>query len=197
MCLEHDKFSALLRSPQWSKHAFATLNIDEAHCISQWGDSFRSKFKELGKLRSYLPLRVPVVATTATAPEVVLRDIFETLGLEKETTYFRNLGNDRPNITYHVHRMKGAEDDLQSLDFLVDGISEGGRAEPTMVFCEKRELTQTIASYLRTKAPRSMGARIAYYHAGQSQRARQKIMKRFREGEIDILVTTEAAGMVC
>lgn len=196
MCLEHPQFSALLRSPKWTKDVFATLNIDEAHCISQWGDNFRAKFKELGRLRSYFPLHVPVLATTATAPPRVLEEIHETLGFRPETTFHLNLGNNRPNITYHVRRLKGAESDYDALNWVVDDVPEGGRAEPTMIFCEKRETTQRLANHLRDRAKEPLKTRIAYYHAGRSKRARRKIMKKFREGEIDILCTTEAAGMV-
>ena len=54
MCLSHPTFSQLVRSPDFAKRLF----VDEAHCISQWGDRFRKEYGDLGRLRSYVPTHV-------------------------------------------------------------------------------------------------------------------------------------------
>ena len=67
MCLYHPSFSKLMRSADFTKN-ICMIAIDEAHCVSQWGDGFRKAFGELGRLRSYVPTSVPFLATSATLP---------------------------------------------------------------------------------------------------------------------------------
>ena len=111
MCLDHLQFSALLRSADFMKNA-ATICVDEAHCVSQWGDDFRKRFADLGKLRSYAPSSVPLLATSATLHPKALEEVKSRLHLHDDSTFFLNLGNDQSNITMAVCQMKGAARDL-------------------------------------------------------------------------------------
>ena len=93
MCLEHPKFSKLMRTPKFTQDILAFV-VDEAHCISQWGDLFRKKYADLWKLRSFVPDYVPILATSATMPPHILNDIWLKLCLSETCTFTVNLGND-------------------------------------------------------------------------------------------------------
>ena len=96
--------------------------FDEAHCISKWGDKFRKVYSDVGKLRSLFPPAVPFLAVSATLPPHVLAQVQDILGCSKDDTMFVNLGNNRPNITTIVSRMRGAATDLNALNFVVDKV---------------------------------------------------------------------------
>ena len=93
MCIQHSAFRDLIQSATYAKHIGGII-IDEAHCISQWGDKFRPEYSNLISLRSLVPLGVPIYATTATAPPLVLEDIRWNLGIEGDKSFHLNLGND-------------------------------------------------------------------------------------------------------
>jgi superfamily II DNA helicase RecQ len=195
MCLDDPEFSRLLRTPEWADD-ISHIVIDEAHCISQWGDKFRQRFAELGKLRAYLPSHVPFFATSATLPPAVLRDVYKVLEFTDGSTYLRNLGNNRPNIVPHVRYMNGGLKDRKSLDFLVADLAENDIIERTMIFFNTRVLAQQSCTYLKQSVPPSLQSQIDFYHALRSQNGKDKTMAAFRRGEINVLCTTEAAGMV-
>ncbi|KAF8237483.1 P-loop containing nucleoside triphosphate hydrolase protein, partial [Tricholoma matsutake] len=70
---KHPKFSKLMCMPEFMQNVFAFIII-EAHCISQWGDMFRKKYAELGKLWSFVPDHIPILAASATMPHHILDD---------------------------------------------------------------------------------------------------------------------------
>jgi superfamily II DNA helicase RecQ len=198
MCLKHEKFRQLLNTPAFAKK-IAAFVIDEAHCISQWGDDFRTEYAELGTLRAFVPSQVPFMFASATLPPVVLAEVRKSLHVSPETSYHVNLGTDRPNIAWFVHLMKAAKTDLEALEFLIDAHdSEDAIIEllQTMVFFDDINLAMEALEYLRDRLPRRNRGQIAIYHSRRSKRSKRIIMERFRKGEIKILLTTEAAGMV-
>jgi superfamily II DNA helicase RecQ len=195
MCLEHPKFSLLFRSPQFTKN-FMVYGFDEAHCISQWGESFRKIYNDVGKLRSFFPPSVPFLAVSATLPPHVLSQVQHTLGCSDEDTMFINLGNNRANITTVVSRMRGAATDLHALDFVVDEALAGELLIRTIIFVNTRELAYKVAMHLKGLLPPERSSHVDFMHAGRSLRAKQRVMQEFREGRTYILAATEAAGMV-
>src|SRR5438105_5732212 len=86
----------LERALNWNIEQFA---IDEAHCISEWGQDFRQEYRALKKLRTHLP-EVPMMALTATATERVRTDIIKELKLREPRCYIASFN--RPNLTYRV-----------------------------------------------------------------------------------------------
>lgn len=198
MCLEHPQFSKLLRSADFTKNVSAIV-IDEAHCISQWAESFRKKYAELGKLRSYVPDSVPFLVTSATLPPLMLDDVLQKLCFSRKRTFFVNLGNERLNITPVVCRLRGSARDLDALNFAVDEAScmLEQRLQRTVIFFNTRDLTYKAYKHLQTLISPDKQGRISFLHSGRTNRARAKILHDFRTGEIDILCATEAAGMVC
>ena len=196
MCLRHPKFSQLLRSPDFAKHLLSII-VDEAHCISEWGETFRKDYADLGRLRSYVPTHIPFLVTSATMPPVVLLDIQNKLEFEILNTFIINLGNDRPNITPIVARMAGAASNLTALDFVLDELRSHNPLKRTIIFFNSRELAYKGCRYLRTLISPGMTGKIDFIHALRSNRAKGKVMRNFRSGGVDILCATEAAGMVC
>ncbi|KAI0634743.1 P-loop containing nucleoside triphosphate hydrolase protein [Trametes polyzona] len=194
MCLKHPQFSALMRSPEFMRDVLYMV-VDEAHCISQWGDSFRKLYSQLVQLRSLLGVRKPFLLASATFPPFMLLDVFLKLEFRESTTYFVNIGNNRPNITPIVHHMKAARSSLPILDFLVQNAIPGSALPRTIVFFNTRDLAFKACRYLQDCVCESLQNQINFLHAGRGQRARRRAMRQFREGTVSILCATEAAGM--
>ncbi|KAF9528727.1 hypothetical protein CPB83DRAFT_766381, partial [Crepidotus variabilis] len=96
MCLQHKGFRRFLST---KLRDVCAIIVDEAHCISQWGGDFREAYAKLKDLRTFVPPEIPVLATSATLCPSSLKDVKSCLGLDLNTGFHLNLGNDRPNIT--------------------------------------------------------------------------------------------------
>ncbi|MCI0808301.1 MAG: DNA helicase RecQ [Chloroflexi bacterium] len=156
------------------------IAIDEAHCISEWGHDFRPDYRNLKMLRSDLP-GVPVIALTATATDVVRRDIVDQLRLEGGGSYISSFN--RPNLVYTVRPKQHAFDEL--LDLL-------GRYEnqSAIVYCFSRKDTENLAEDLS-----SQGFAAMPYHAGLESTVRRATQDRFIRDETSVIVATIAFGM--
>jgi superfamily II DNA helicase RecQ len=194
MCLCHPSFSKLMRSSDFMKNV-CMIVIDEAHCISQWGDGFRKTFGELGRLRSYVPVSIPFLATSATLPPTVLADIQSRLHFSARDTFLVNLGNHRANITSILVPMRTAND-FDALKFLANEAITGQPFKRTIVFFNTRELAYKGSQYLKTLLPDARQREIDFLHAGRTGRARRRVLTNFRKQIVNILCATEAAGMV-
>jgi superfamily II DNA helicase RecQ len=164
--------------------------IDEAHCITQWGDKFRPEYAELGTLRAFVPIHIPFLVASATLPPPVLAQVRQTLHIRADNSYHVNLGVDRPNIAWICRKMDGAKSDLKALDFVIDEDVQ------TMVFFDDINLSLDALKHLRSLLPDWRKNEIAAYNSRRTTRAKLRIMDEFRRGKIKILLTTEAAGMV-
>jgi len=185
-----------MRSADFTQNIISVV-IDEAHCVSSWGESFRKLFGELGKLRSFIPMSVPFLATSATLPPAILLDVQLKLLFSMQDTFMINLGNDRSNITPIVCRMHGAAKDLGALDFLLDEALAGNEIPLSVVFFNTRVLTQKGCIHIKEHLPENLRHQVGFIHAGRSARAKRKVMQDFRAGIIRILCASEAAAMVC
>lgn len=173
------------------------LVIDEAHCISQWKDNFRRAYGEIVRLRSGAAFQTPLLVTSATLPPHMLHDLYGRLEMDPATTFVVNRGNDRPNLVPLVCRMKGTTSSLPILSFLLhEGNGEAFELQRSMVFFNSRDLAFQAAMSLRHEVPEESQQQINFLHAGRSRHARERVLKDFREGKIQILCATEAAGMV-
>jgi ATP-dependent DNA helicase RecQ len=166
----------------------ALLAIDEAHCVSQWGHDFRPDFMLLAELRDVVD--APMIALTATATPIVMKEIEARLGLQKVVIV--RTGFDRPNLSFAVRAIRTEsariEVVLEELDRAkVRGRGGRGRA---IVYCSTRKVTERVA-----KALRSAGLRAGHYHAGRTKLARERAQSAFEMGRTRVLVATNAFGM--
>ena len=191
MCFENNEFSKLLRDPNWSKYMMFVV-IDEAHCITQWGQKFRKMYSSLNKLRSYVPAGTPLLVTSATLPPPALTEIRDTLEVRDGKSFDLNLGNDRSNITPVIWPMKAARD-LNSLNFVVAGREVLPR---TIIYVNEKELARKACEHLRKLVAPEKRSQIDFIHSGRSPAPQKTVLKRFQEGEISVLCATEVVGMV-
>ena len=158
------------------------LAIDEAHCISEWGHDFRPHFRSIGKNRTRLG-SPRTIALTATATPATRRDIAAVLGLSghvEVTTSF-----DRPNLRFEAVRCASEGDKLHRLKLRLRGLD--GTA---VVYAPTRSRVDGVATVLRR-----WGFNAAPYHAALPAGARRALLRRFLEGDIRVMVATNAFGM--
>ena len=166
----------------------ALLAIDEAHCVSQWGHDFRPDFMLLSELRDVVD--VPMIALTATATPMVLKEIETRLGL-RDVLIVRT-GFDRPNLSFGVRAIRTESARLEVLLEEIDRAKirgRGGRGR-AIVYCSTRKVTERVASSLRKS-----GVRVGHYHAGRTKLARERAQVAFEMGRTRVLVATNAFGM--
>ncbi len=165
----------------------ASIAIDEAHCISQWGHDFRPEYRRLAELREILP-GVPMQAFTATATPRVREDIAHQLHMQDPAILVGTF--DRPNLTYRiVPRMGSGVDQIEEVVRRHAG-TEGGSGEAAIVYCMSRKQTEEVAATLSAR-----GLKAQAYHAGMDARARTRVQDAFAAERLNIVVATVAFGM--
>ena len=156
------------------------IAVDEAHCISQWGASFRPEYEALKDLQHAFP-GVPIGAFTATADEAARRDIVAKLFGGQAEVYVS--GFDRPNISLTVEPK--ATTGKQLLAFMQDHAGESG-----IVYALSRKSTEEWAAHLNAH-----GFRAVAYHAGLTPEARSRAQDLFMTETGIIVCATIAFGM--
>jgi superfamily II DNA helicase RecQ len=172
--------------------------IDEAHCISLWGGSFRPDYAELGLLRGRFPRHIPFVIASATLPEHILDNIRTKLQLSANAKVVR-MTNARPNVALSVRSMKHPQDAFADLRFLIPvGATRAEQIDITLVYCDQRIHCEDAVDRLRFWAQEEGidPSCIAFYHAKLGEKRKRELEERLRRGEIRILVCTDAVGMV-
>jgi ATP-dependent DNA helicase RecQ len=159
------------------------LAIDEAHCISEWGHDFRPDYIRLGAVRKQLG-NPPTIALTATATDVVRRDIIDQLELDEPQVFVR--GFDRPNLTYAVTETPGKAQKAQRLSEIINDTPGS-----TIIYCASRKSCDEVAELLRHEVRRPA----TVYHAGLLPDERRRSQDRFMQGKVDVVVATNAFGM--
>lgn len=163
------------------------LIFDEAHCISQYGNDFRPKYKQVAVLREFF--NVPCIALTATADSKTVEDIKKTLkfGNEKSKHNFvefkQNL--DRPSIHYNIIKKVGngyrqAYNIINKYDKNVTGI----------IYCSTRKLVEDVARFLYTQ-----GIKAKPYHSGLKTAEKELVLQNWLDNEVQVVVATIAFGM--
>lgn len=175
--------------------------INEAHCITVWGGSFRPEYETLGALQGRISrLNVPLLVASATLPEHILDDIRSKLKLSKDTKYV-GVTNDHPNVALSVRTMKYSEESKADLRFLIpEGATTLEAIIATAIFCNQRGVAEDICDALRFWA-RQQGIEgaeqgIVFYHTKIGSKRKREIEEGIRNGTVRLLVCTDAVGMV-
>ena len=162
----------------------ARIAVDEAHCISMWGHSFRPEYALIPRaIKEVTGGRLPVLAVTATATTEVLEDIAELLGVSEAPLV---ASVDRPEIRYYVERCRNRRD----RELRVAQVLEGFRRRSAIVYVPRVRDTTRLSALLRT-----FGHRVRPYNGAMEYPERQHTEDAFRHGEIDVVVATKAFGL--
>lgn len=172
--------------------------VDEAHCVSQWGQDFRSSYLGIGEFIAGLPTRLTVAAFTATATERVRRDIVSILGLH--TPSITVTGFDRPNLYFDVISMPRKDKASWVASYIASHPDESG-----IVYCATRKETEALAESLNSAVAElraaggadvsDIGTIAVAYHGGMSADAREKAQRDFVTDRVPVVVATNAFGM--
>ncbi len=163
----------------------STLNIgliaiDEAHCVSVWGNDFRPDYTQLAKLRRVFP-KSAFIALTATADAATQDDICKQLELREPKRFLNSF--ERKNITTHAHPAQKRLDKIAHI--LREHTEDSG-----IIYCLSRKDTEKVASKLNM-----MGLNAKHYHAGMDGEDRYRVQRAFQNDEIKIICATVAFGM--
>lgn len=157
------------------------VTVDEAHCISQWGQDFRPSYMDIAEFINILDKRPIISAFTATATQNVREDIICSLGLNDP--YFLVTGFDRENLFFQVDKPQNKE------RFILDFIGRH-RGESGIIYCATRKNVDSLYTLLR-KQHISVGK----YHAGMSNEERKQMQNDFVFDYTSIVIATNAFGM--
>ena len=155
------------------------IAVDEAHCISQWGNDFRPSYKNITILREMHPL-VPVIALTATATPEVLYDTISELKLEIPKVFKNSFF--RPNLAYKTLK---AEDKLYRVQQILEK-----NPSSAIIYVRSRSMAVEISDQLN-----SLGISATFYHGGISSEIKQTRLAQWKNGSVSTMVATNAFGM--
>jgi ATP-dependent DNA helicase RecQ len=155
------------------------IAIDEAHCISQWGNDFRPAYLECSILKELAP-QTPMIALTATATPHVVEDIVENLELN-EVRIFKDSFS-RSNIAFKVKR---SEDKLYQLKKYMEKIPGSG-----IVYVRSRKMSISLANFLIKNEVSA-----SFYHGGIPKSDKEEKLNRWLNGKDRVMVATNAFGM--
>jgi len=157
------------------------ITVDEAHCISQWGQDFRPSYMDIAEFINILDKRPIISAFTATATQNVREDIICSLGLNNP--YFLVTGFDRENLFFQVDKPHNKE------RFILDFI-ERHRGESGIIYCATRKNVDSLYTLLRKQH-----ISVVKYHAGMSNEERKQMQNDFVFDYTSIVIATNAFGM--
>ncbi len=155
--------------------------VDEAHCISQWGQDFRPSYLKIASFVSTLPRRPVLAAFTATATAQVQEDVVRQLDLRTPVRVVT--GFDRPNLFFDVRRPRKKLPELLAL-------LEERRGRSGIVYCATRSNVEKVWAELESR-----GFSAARYHAGLDEEERRISQEDFQYDRRQIMVATNAFGM--
>jgi ATP-dependent DNA helicase RecQ len=172
--------------------------IDEAHCISEWGHDFRPEYMQIDRVLARLP-KARVLACTATATPVVRDEILSRLRLPADTPQLIH-GFERPNLVLSAREVQSASEGRKHADALLRKVlvapsrKRGAHAAEVpgtaIIYGPTRKSCETEAERLK-----SDGWLADAYHAGLPPRERERVQAAFTDGQLQVVVATNAFGM--
>ncbi|KAF7311681.1 ATP-dependent helicase [Mycena kentingensis (nom. inval.)] len=164
----------------YRRNELARFVIDEAHCISTWGQDFRDSYQELDKLREEYP-DVPIIALTATADLVTKSDIISRLRLRDPLVLSQSF--DRPNLFYRIQTKS-------TVDEMVQFIKTNHPNKTGVIYRTGRDKCEKLAEQLRAR-----GLRAKHFHARLDKAEKELVQDEWMNNDIQIVVATIAFGM--
>ncbi len=155
------------------------LFVDEAHCISEWGHSFRPSYRKLKEFIDYVSIK-KISGFTATATPEVVKDIIIQLGLVEPKIFVR--GFERTNLELNVLLTKRKKE--KCLELILQ------HKTPAIIYTASRKRTEEISEFLNLNRVKS-----TYYHAGLAPEIRKKVQDDFINGNFSVIAATNAFGM--
>lgn len=155
--------------------------IDEAHCVSVWGNDFRPDYLSIGQLRERLN-NIPFIALTATADGATQKDICRQLKLNNAKTFISSF--ERKNIKLSALPAQKRIEIIENL------IKTKYKNESGIIYCTSRKSCESVSTSLQAK-----GIKCRYYHAGMEASERSEVQTKFINDELQIIVATIAFGM--
>lgn len=167
----------------WKRLDISLVAIDEAHCISQWGHDFRPDYTALARIKEEMP-QVPVIALTATADRLTRDDIIAQLKLRDP---FCLLGSfDRPNISLRAYSNPG----MKARTKFIAELARKYPQDSGIAYCLSRDGAEKMHFALS-----ALGIRSVCYHAGMTANDRDRSMRAFLNGNVQVVCATVAFGM--
>ena len=177
-----ERLASLTRRLRAADTRLSLFAIDEAHCISEWGNEFRPVYRRLGVFRSLLG-RPPTIALTGSATPEARADILRVLRIPDAEVVVTSF--DRPNLRFLTTRVR---DDRERFALIRARVRDAAGA--SLVYTPTRRLTELV-----TRALLRTSVRAAPYHAGLSAGIRRRVLRAFLSNQVNVIVATSAFGM--
>jgi len=177
-----ERLPSLTRRLAAARTPVALLAIDEAHCITEWGNEFRPVYRRLGVLRSQLG-HPPTIALTGSATPEARADILKVLRMSDAEVVVTSF--DRPNLAFSVERVRH---DRERFALIRARVRDANGA--SLIYTPTRRLTELV-----TRALIRTSVRAAPYHAGLSAGTRRRVLRAFLANHVRVIVATSAFGM--
>jgi len=154
--------------------------VDEAHCVSMWGNDFRPDYLQVSKVRLLYP-DTPFIALTATADTATQADICKQLRLKEAKIFVSSFERKNIHISAHINQ--------QRMEQIMTMLKKR-KGESCIIYCTSRKTCEKLAASLQDK-----GIRAEFYHAGMSPDERNKVQEAFVRDEVPVICATIAFGM--
>ena len=177
-----ERLASLTRCLVAAATPISLLAIDEAHCITEWGNEFRPVYRRLGMFRSFLG-RPPTIALTGSATPATRDDIIRVLRMPDAELVVTSF--DRPNLAFGVQRVR---DDRERFAIIRARVHDAAGA--SLIYTPTRRLTELV-----TRALLRTSIRAAPYHAGLTASVRCRVLRAFLADQARVIVATSAFGM--
>ncbi|OLB50429.1 MAG: hypothetical protein AUI08_05685 [Gemmatimonadetes bacterium 13_2_20CM_2_65_7] len=177
-----ERLASLTRRLRAADTQLSLFAIDEAHCISEWGNEFRPVYRRLGVFRSLLG-RPPTIALTGSATPEARADILRVLRIPDAEVVVTSF--DRPNLRFLTTKVR---DDRERFALIRARVRDAAGA--SLIYTPTRRLTELV-----TRALLRTSVRAAPYHAGLSTGIRRRVLRAFLSNQVNVIVATSAFGM--